>query len=97
MTNNTNSELREQLLDHFTDGAPSYATANESVQAIARAKVDGIMPMVTSAQLDLLDRLEQSINNHTTPEGRQLLTRSYVKNTLDFERGKLTQNNGGKK
>lgn len=38
---------------------------------------------------ELLDRLEASISSHTTPEGRDLITRSYVKNTLNFERNKL--------
>lgn len=36
-----------------------------------------------------LDNIEASVKQHTVPEGRDLVTRSYVMNTLEFERQRL--------
>ena len=38
-------ELREELLNHFTGGAPSYRAANESGQAAARSLAEPILEM----------------------------------------------------
>lgn len=43
------AELREQLLDYFSDGAPSYMAANEAVKARARSNVEDIMPLFVTA------------------------------------------------
>ena len=34
----------------------------------------------------MLDRIASSVKQHTVPEGRHLVTRSYVLNTLEYER-----------
>ena len=39
--------------------------------------------------MEAIDNMEQSINQHTVPEGRDLVTRSYVKNTINFVRKAL--------
>jgi hypothetical protein len=36
----------------------------------------------------LLDDIEQSIKSHTVPEGKNLLNRQYVLNTIEFVRKK---------
>jgi hypothetical protein len=36
--------------------------------------------------LERLDNIEQSIVQHTVPEGKHLVTRSYVRNAIEFER-----------
>jgi hypothetical protein len=33
-----------------------------------------------------LDRIATSVKQHTVPEGKHLVTRSYVLNTIEFER-----------
>jgi hypothetical protein len=37
----------------------------------------------------VLDNVEESVKQHTVPEGRDLVTRSYVMNTIEFERQRL--------
>lgn len=43
------AELREKLLDYFSDGAPSYVTANAAVKAHAQSKVEDIMALFATA------------------------------------------------
>jgi hypothetical protein len=43
----------------------------------------------------IIDNIENSVKQHTVPEGRHLVTRSYVLNTLEFERKRLKQLGGG--
>jgi len=39
----------------------------------------------------VLDRIQESLDNHTTPEGHDLLTRSYINNTITFERERASK------
>lgn len=38
-----------------------------------------------------LDALEQSIKQHTVPEGRDLVSKSYVLNSIEFERKRVAE------
>jgi len=38
---------------------------------------------------EMLDSIENSVKQHTVPEGTDLVTRSYVLNTIEFERKRL--------
>lgn len=38
---------------------------------------------------EAIDNITNSIKQHTVPEGQHLVTRSYVLNTLEYERAKL--------
>lgn len=57
-----NSKLREALLDHFTEGAPSYKSANEAVQAQARLQTEAVEKAIRKAvaedMLEIVDGLE---------------------------------------
>lgn len=55
------------------------------------AGVNDLLALITASQKTLLDRIEQSVKQHTVPEGKHLVTRSYVLKTLEFERGKLEE------
>jgi len=87
------NELREKilkwseehdLLRHFPDCDDS---CNDSW--MESKMIESLLDLIYQKQLALLDRIKESLNNHTTPEGRDLLTRSYINNTLEFERQKL--------
>ena len=45
-TQDSQSELENSLLEHFTEGAPSYKDANEYLQAIAILKTGDILPII---------------------------------------------------
>jgi hypothetical protein len=66
-------------------------------KADADAICDAILPLFTkdkeAAIKATLDRIADSVKQHTVPEGRDLVTRSYVLNTIEFERSRAT---GGK-
>ena len=47
-----------------------------------------IQLLISSKVLQVLDSLEESIRQHTVPEGRGLLSKDYVQNTIAFERKK---------
>lgn len=70
-----------------------YSELSEAEKASDMEQVDRYWQLILADrkqhELELLDRLEQSINNHTVPEGADLLTRSYVRNTIEFERERL--------
>jgi len=40
------TKVKEELLDHFTHGAPSYKMANEAVKAKAREEAEAILPLI---------------------------------------------------
>ena len=79
-------ELPEELSDLF------YLYRVAKTNGVRRDVEQRIVNYFTSRSIPkqalaaALDRIEQSCNQHTTPDGTHLVTRSYVKNTLDFER-----------
>lgn len=56
---------------------------------------EAILALLAAEQQALLDRIAQSVKQHTVPEGIDLVTRSYVLNTLEFERSSLKAELGG--
>ena len=90
MTDNTQSELDELLNDYLNACIYEQGTAWEQEEKIAEAE-QAILDWHNKQVEALLDNIEASINNHTTPYERDLLTRSYVRNTLNFERNKLKE------
>jgi hypothetical protein len=50
---------------------------------------EDILTWANQRALNAIDNIEQSLKSHTTPAGKDLLTRSYIRNTLDFERQKI--------
>jgi hypothetical protein len=55
-----------------------------------------LLPIVEAAIKATLDRIADSVKQHTVPEGKDLVTRSYVLNTIEFERGRASLQTGGK-
>lgn len=71
---NPTEELRERLLDHFTEGAPSYRVANEPQKALAELKTERILPIITQYRNATLDRLEKKAgwySQHFSQEARK--------------------------
>lgn len=71
----------EGVFSEGWDTAQSGATPSWSLKyrdAIRQAAISYGNERVREA----LDAVEQSIKQHTVPEGRDLITRSYVRNTL---------------
>lgn len=86
------SELREKLiLYRFKHEPLTRGLSREDVEAIMQL----ISDQTNKAVSDTIDRIQESLNSHTTPQGQDLLTRSYIDNTLDFERGRLQQTGTG--
>lgn len=60
----------------------------------------GLEALITShtnaARIEMLDRIEESVKQHTVPEGKHLVTRSYVLNTLEFERNRTQKESAEK-
>lgn len=50
---------------------------------------DELLALIASHTNAALDRIEESVKQHTIPEGKHLVTRSYVLNTLEFERNRI--------
>lgn len=85
------SEDIEQFLDTYLN--PQWSETPEGRKAKAAARTL-LIKLVVGAQEKLLKRLEESINQHTVPEGAGLITRSYVQNTINFELTTLRKENG---
>jgi len=61
---------------------------DKHANAIAQRKIkQAVNRQITT----LLDNLEQSIKQHTVPEGSHLVTRSYVLNAIKFAKSELTK------
>jgi hypothetical protein len=72
------------LDSHFQDRlAEEIHIHNTDAKARLNSLIEGI-----------IDNIENSVKQHTVPEGRHLVTRSYVLNTLEFERKRLKQLGG---
>lgn len=60
------TKVKEELLDHFTHGAPSYKMANEAVKAKAREEAEAILPLIDKytreARIDELKELQMAPN-----------------------------------
>lgn len=67
------SEGRSNGLDIGTSAANAIAKLNKYISERERA---------------LIDRIEASVKQHTVPEGWDLATKSYIFNTLEFERSR---------
>ena len=50
-----------------------------------------LQSLIKKEKHDLIDRIEASIQQHTVPEGWDLASKSYIRNTLEFEREQLQQ------
>jgi hypothetical protein len=83
----------------------SKAQSQETIDSILGLKGQGKFKLGAQATSDtkaqiisliegILDNIENSVKQHTVPEGRHLVTRSYVLNTLEFERKRLKQLGG---
>lgn len=80
----TDQTLEEQIRVHVRDAMHDMPSDH-----MLDWHVGIFMQVIRNEKLALIDRIEQSINQHTVPEGIGLLTRSYVRNTLEFERTAL--------
>jgi hypothetical protein len=82
---NPDDSVLDQILDDFYDGV--------FLEEQPKAK-EALLAWRDKSTTDLIDRLEQAIDQHTVPEGKHLITRSYVQNCLEFERQRIAK--GGK-
>jgi len=83
-------ELREQtkrLVIRVLNFNPDTSSIEYDVENI----VDKHLELVSVQITTLLDNLEQSIKQHTVPEGSHLVTRSYVLNAIKFAKSELTK------
>jgi len=71
---------QEQLNELAVQLEQDYAQALAQLQQREAELVNGV-----------LDRIQESLDNHTTPEGHDLLTRSYINNTITFERERASK------
>lgn len=53
--------------------------------------VDGLLKLQKAAVREALTRLKKDMEMHTVPEGKGLITRSYLNNSIDFELAKLEE------
>jgi hypothetical protein len=74
--------VREHLIDVDQHG---YVEGEDDVVASRELRA-----LIDREKAELLDRIETSVKMHTVPEGRHLITRSYVLNTINFERSAIT-------
>ena len=83
------AETRQALLDwHNKQVERAYS---DGFQKASKGAFKSQQEAKRTAVEQVLDRLGQSFDTHTTPYERDLLTRSYVRDTLNFERNKLKE------
>jgi hypothetical protein len=79
-------DLCAEIAEDVRRNNPSYDWKQEH-RLTAKARLNSLIE-------GILDNIENSVKQHTVPEGRHLVTRSYVLNTLEFERKRLKQLGG---
>jgi len=57
------------------------------------AVIDKITALIQQEVEETLQRIKKEMEMHTVPEGANLITRSYLNNTIDFEIAKLKNTN----
>jgi hypothetical protein len=99
----TNDEaLRAEILNNVLIHEPEcdYSIYEAPCDCVQQKVADNLMQLHTkdkeAAVLAALDRIADSVKQHTVPEGRDLVTRSYVLNTIEFERSRSSLQTGGK-
>lgn len=92
MTHTSPTEIEEQIKEFYINCNNGYYRSFEDGGEQARTDLTAL---INQSQLELLERIETSINQHTVPEGKDLLTKSYVLNTLIFERSALQSERSG--
>ena len=96
----TNDEaLRAEILNNVLIHEPEcdYSIYGAPCDCVQQKVADNLITLFTkdkeAAIKATLDRIADSVKQHTVPEGKDLVTRSYVLNTIEFERSRAT---GGK-
>lgn len=98
MTNQTPSDT-DEWLDEILVFTGHYDTGQTKAAIQAKFEKEGVRFFALGkrqAERDLearhleevqtlLLRIKEELKQHTVPEGRDLITRSYVNNTIDFE------------
>lgn len=78
-----NAELREKIeAIQFKYGYGDIGY-NKIIELIDQEK--------TAAVTEKLEKLKSDMTMHTVPEGKHLITRSYLNNAIDFELSQLKQ------
>lgn len=95
-------ELEEQIRD-ISFGAISEMLDNpdslgiypttKAFKRIDREVLDLIAQERRKAKIEVLEKLKDTIKMHTVPEGRGLITRSYLNNSIDFMLAELKEDN----
>lgn len=80
---------RDELRKNVWTLADNYVTTHAQADELTEKLLPLIDAHTAAAVEEAIDRIEQSIDQHTVPEGAGLVTRQYVGNTLRFERKRI--------
>lgn len=87
------TELEDQLREAILESAEigdwmdrAYLVAHpDNLNRMVEIVMGIITQKETKAVVEAISRIRQSVMSHTVPEGKDLMTKSYLYNTLDFE------------
>ena len=79
----TSDQLAQQLIDELKSKGMVIVEREEMIDLIAQER--------RKAKIEVLEKLKDTIKMHTVPEGRGLITRSYLNNSIDFMLAELKE------
>ena len=93
------TKVKEELLDHFTHGAPSYKMANEAVKAKAREEAEAILPLIDKytreSLINTLEDLKRTDLVGNDDRGEYVEVNDLVVSDIDSHIAQLTEQKDG--
>lgn len=87
----TDMDWIDEILGKNWMAVPPEKRPKDYVEGTYTWQGDAIRAHLIAEKRELIESIRQSVMSHTVPEGRGLMTKSYLYNTLDFELGKLAK------